>query len=630
MLVVNGWRGSDPRVIGRSPVLEDLVWDLDTMDQVVALAVGEAGAMLLDLSNPRLPRVTHQVGHPGLATQVVLVGGRLWVGGDKGLQVFEVAPDGLTPLWQMPEAIEGLASDGHVVAALPRGASGDEVWVWGDGATAVDLADDMQRLSVDTPRNVAVARGRVMIAGGRVIAVHDRSADPPWSETARLELADQVDELSASGNEAIAGFLDAASALHVPQSGPPQVLSRVGVPEWPEAVWVDDGAIAVALVGGGLRLHDAGTVGAGGEAPVRAVLDTGPDVFRNSSQREGRTLLNGNWGRVWQALPGTALRDGLPLVHRFDLPVVNPIEALELGDTGDSIVAATRGPASNSTSFEVRDPEVADWAITSSVRTDWSVDDVKVVAPSAPGDPSLVLAPAGGRVYGADLSNGRIGAFARQRELPGLFESVDQLVLDERRLWLVIEQFTVQVFDRVGGSWVHRTSLELDPPGGPVRPRLLPAGDSLFVLFGSRLSRWDIRDPLQPVETQSLELSDAVALGWTDPTGRDELWVSARDGALWLVDVSGDGLHIAQALKTTCTVTAWIPVTDGAFAPAWGCGVYALRRSPAHPVATGTASPEPDPTASPSPSPPSPSTTPTTPDLPIPMRIFIPWAHTQG
>lgn len=165
---------------------------------------------------------------------------------------------------------------------------------------------------------------------------------------------------------------------------------------------------------------------------------------------------------------------------------------------------------------------------------------------------------------------------------------------------------------------------------GPVRPHLLPAGDTLFVLFGSRLSSWDIRDPLQPVEVQSIELSDAVAIGWTDLTRRDELWVSAGDGALWLVDVSGDDLHIAQALKTACTVTAWIPVTDGAFAPEWGCGVYALRRSPAHSVATATASPEPDPTAYPSPSPPSASTTPTAPDLPILMRIFIPWAHTPG
>lgn len=610
LLVIDGWRGTEPRVIGRGSMLQDAVWDLAVEGDLVALAAGKEGVVILDVSDPEALREVARSSVPGFAQWVALAGGRLWVGGYQGLNVFAIENGGLVPLWNSQEAVHDLASDGRVVAALlKQRASAQEMLVWGDGATATDLPADMRRVAVEYTRSVAVAGGRVLTAGGRRLVVHDHDAAPPWAETARIEVEEGVRALSAFGDQIIAvnDFVPgSAMALQLPPSGPPVLDSRVAVPEWPESVWVAAGAIAIALVGGGLRLHDLAPGHGGGAAPVRAMMDLGPDFIHELSQRGGRTLLNGNWGRVWEAMPGALLGDGLPLAHRFNLPVVAPSELVRLVDTGDAVLAASRGPMSDST-IEVRDPRVEGWPVIGGDQPGWSVGDLGVMAPATPGGPSFVLASGSGRVYGADFGGGKLGAFAWQRVLG---EHADNFLVDGQRLWMP-DGPRVDGFERVGGSWQPLASLELTNRV-PNRAGVLSSGETVYALIGQQLSRWDIRDPAQPIEAQTIDLPEVGTFGWTDPLRRDEIWVSTAH-ALFLVSASADGMRITQELETPCQVTAWIPVTDGAFAPAWLCGVLALSRGPAGQPTTATAAPSSTPT------PPSPTAG------PIARRIYLPW-----
>jgi len=612
MLIIDGWRGTDPRVIGRGPMLKAEIWDLAVEGNLAALAAGDAGVVILDVSDPLAPREVARSSVPGFAQWVALAGGRLWVGGYQGLNVFALENGSLVPLWSTQEAVRDLASDGRVVAALlEQRASVQEMLVWGDGAMATDLPSDMHRVALDYTRGVAVAGGRVLTVGGRRLVVHDHDAAPPWAETARIEVEEGFRALSAFGDQIIAvnDFVPgAAMALRLPPSGPPVLDSRVAVPEWPESVWVADGAIAIGLVGGGLRLHDLAPGDGGGTAPVRAMMDLGPDDLRELSQRGGRMLLNGNWGHVWEAMPGALLGDGLPLAHRFDVPVVNPVDAVQLADTGNAVLAASHGPMSTST-IEVRDPGVEGWPVIGGDHPNWSVRDLGVMAPATPGGPSLVLASDGDRIYGADLRGGQLGAFVWQRVLG---EHATQIFVDGQRLWLP-DGPRVEGFERVGGSWQPFASLELSNRG-PYSASVLSDGETLYILIEQQLSRWDIRDPAHPVEAQIIDLPSFAAFGWTDPLRRDELWVGTAH-TLFLVGASADGMRITQELETPCQVTAWIPVTDGAFAPAWGCGVLALSRGPAGQPTTATATPGPSST----PTPPSPTAG------PIAWRVYLPW-----
>ena len=650
LLVVDGWHGAAPTLVGRSPVLAGPSVDLAVDGDRAAVALWTGGVAVLDVADPRAPRVVTMIPAHEAANRVALAGDRLWVGHTgNGLVVYDLASDPPRELMSIGGQVNDLAAeDGRVAAVMAQtaGAPARRLLIWPDGANAPSLPDEVVEVAIPHGSEIAVVDGSVVVANGVGLTVHDAAAQPPWSALRQLDIACRPLSLVAGGGRAIVTCDIPHSLTHVvriPPTGPLTIQASVSFPRWIESAWIDDAGVAVGLVGGGLRTYGGATPD-GGLRGVSAI-DLGPDIVAGSTQDGALVGLSGNWGQAWQARVLGARADG---VERTPLPTLveaqSPSEVQAIKAFGGRFVLAAHTG---------QDLEVG---VASLVSGTWQLDSkrarvtsgmgIAVLPPLAPGAPTLVVVPAGDRVRTAVLKDGVIGPFDGRLPVKPEDMPFGIAAVDGQRVWFGSTTAAIG-FERRADGWHPLATLSMPAVAdAPMFVHVRAAGDTVFTLHGGTVRRWDIADPLQPRNVASEPVAGLRSgFGFTDAS-QERLWVGT-DVGLSLFDIAAGGLMLINRIETRCQVTAWLPAPDGAVAPAWECGALVLRADgtaptpapwspqpgvdlPGEPLATATPSPAsptaPVPTATPSPERTAdPTTEPT--EATRRWTIYLPWVN---
>lgn len=147
---------AQPRLLGQSAELPDLLQDIALRDGLAVVAAGNAGLWLLDISDPAAPRPLGSLATPGVARGVAVAGNLAYVAaGHAGLLVVDIArPDRprLLAIADTPgDAGDVLLKDGHAFVADWSG--GLRVFNVADARGPVEVAEvrtegDPERLTL--------------------------------------------------------------------------------------------------------------------------------------------------------------------------------------------------------------------------------------------------------------------------------------------------------------------------------------------------------------------------------------------------------------------------------------------------------------------------------------------------
>lgn len=626
LLVVDGWHGASPTLIGRSPVLAGPSVDLAVDGDRAAVALWEGGVAVIDVADPRAPRVVTTISGRAVATHVALAGDRLWVAHDRdGLVVYDLGVDPPRVLQLLGGRVDDLAAENGRVAAIMAATPNGQpavLEIWPDGAGSLSVVDDNVFRPLTAGHAVALVEGRIVVASAAGLAEYDEAAQPAWSVARRLDIACRPMEVVAGGGRVIVTCDIPHTLTHIvriPPTGPLTIEASVSFPHWIESGWIDADGVAVGLVGGGLRTF--GAVAPDGGLRGVAAVDLGPDIVTHSTQDGTLVGLSGNWGQAWQARVLGARADG---VERTPLPTLvearNPSDGQAIVAFGNRFVLAAHAG---------QDLEVG---VASLVSGTWRLDPrrervnsgsgIAVLPPLTPGTPALVVVTAFDRVRTAALNDGVVGPF--DGRLPWAMEDHPfSISADGQRVWLGTTVAAIG-FERRADGWHPLATLPMRIGASGIQTvRVRAVGDNVYTLHEGALIHWDIAASPQPrvVDTVLVD-GDALGMGFAD-AARRRLWVGT-DAGLAIYDTTGDELTLLQRLETPCPITNWLPAPDGVIAPAWECGAFVLRADgaaptpapwapqpgadlPGVPLPTASASPVPPtaalPTATPSPEP---------------------------
>lgn len=613
VLVVDGWHGAAPSLIGRSPVLAGPVSDLALDGDRAAVSLSTAGVAILDVADPRAPRLTAMIPPRMGVNGVALAGDRLWVGhqGD-GLVVYDLRADPPREMMTIGGQVQSMAAEsGRVAVVMARSPIADptRLLIWPDGAHSPNVASETVEVSIPFGRDVAVVQGRVVVAGRNSLAVHDLSAVPAWTEVQRrtLDTACGPGRIRAGGGRVIVtcDYALAQSYIgHVPSSGPMTIDAGVWMPEWTDSAWIDGTGLAVGMSG---RLRTFGAQRPDGGLAGLAVVDLGPDVVAHAPQEGELTGLSGNMGRAWQARVVGARAGG---VERIALPepwqVLNPAFRPGMAATDDRFILTAAIGSDLELAVVWNDAGV--WRLAANRQRVIAGDDIAALRPRVPGDPWTVVVPAFDRVVTAAVTDDGIGPFDGRLPWPAAIHP-RTIHVDGQRVWLGTGDAALG-FERRADGWHALASLPM-PTGvdSTLDVHVRAAGDDVYTLHDGTLSQWDISDPQVPRMVVANDVGgEASGFGFTDASRR-RLWVGAGTGLL-LFDRIGGRLAQVRRIETRCLVDAWLPASDGVIALAWGCGALILRSDgaappppPWSPLPGADLPPAPTPTASPSPQP---------------------------
>jgi hypothetical protein len=113
---------AQPRLLGESDALPDLIQDIALRDDIALVVAGNAGLWLLDVSNPGAPHVLGSLDTPGMARGVAVAGDLAYLAdGPTGLLVVDISRPGQPRLLGMADtpgdAGDVLVRDGHAYVA---------------------------------------------------------------------------------------------------------------------------------------------------------------------------------------------------------------------------------------------------------------------------------------------------------------------------------------------------------------------------------------------------------------------------------------------------------------------------------------------------------------------------------
>lgn len=221
---------AQPRLLGESDELPDLLQDIALRDDIALVAAGNAGLWLLDVRDPSAPHVLGSLDTPGMARGVAVAGDLAYVAdGPTGLLVVDISRPGQPRLLGMADtpgdAGDVLVRDGHVFVAD-----------WTGGLRVFNVAD------IHGPHEVAtlVTAGEPvqLTLQGHLLFVAQRRAglqlvDVSLPAAPRKMEDVGVESRAAAVRDSLAFVADQAGGLHVVDVSDPALVKTV---RWGKAV----------------------------------------------------------------------------------------------------------------------------------------------------------------------------------------------------------------------------------------------------------------------------------------------------------------------------------------------------------------------------------------------------------